>query len=163
VGDLHAATAIIADAVTLLSNAWNDANSFAFPYTAPAPARTRTAQSYYRVAILAGKGPSFPKPADEVVEQDFGTDGGTHNFLRMLEGSGGGAQGTVNYRGAMATLFYNRQAIGAYKCCTTVYEAPARAFVFDTDFTNPTLLPPNTPMFRDMNAVGFSEELRPGK
>jgi hypothetical protein len=109
--------------------------------------------------MLAGKGPSFPKPADEVAMQDFGTDGGAHNFLRMLEGNGG----TVNYRGAIATLFYNRQAVGTYKCCDTVYNAPTRAFIFDTDFTNPALLPPNTPMFRDMNAVGFSEELRPGK
>jgi len=90
---------------------------------------------------------------------DFGTDGGVHNFLRMLEGNGG----TVNYRGAMATLFYNRQAVGTYKCCTTVYGAPTRNFIFDTDFTNPALLPPNTPMFRDMNAVGFSQELRAGK
>jgi hypothetical protein len=170
--DPHAATSVIADAVTLLSSSWNDNNSFASPYTAAAaviappfpafPGRIRPAQSYYRVAILAGKGPSFPLPADEVLMKDFGTDGGTHNYLRMLESNPGGG-GTVNYRGSMATLFYNRQAVGTYKCCTTVYDAPTRNFIFDADFVNPALLPPLTPMFRDMNAVGFSQELRPGK
>ena len=31
------------------------------------------------------------------------------------------------------------------------------------DFLTPALLPPNTPVFRDMNAVGFAQELRPGR
>ena len=111
VNDLHAATSVIADAVTLLSTNWNDVNSFTFPYDLNAgTGRTRAAQSYYRLAILAGKGPSFMKPADEAVMQDFGTDGGAHNFLRYLEGQGG----TLNYRGAMATLFYSRQGVGTY-------------------------------------------------
>jgi hypothetical protein len=91
----------------------------------------------------------------------------------MLEGDNGNqptvANTTVNYRGSMATLYYNRQATGTFKCCSgtaedgIVYSVPVRNFIFDTDFLQPALLPPNTPMFRDMNAVGFSQELRPGK
>ena len=69
----------------------------------------------------------------------------------------------VNYEGSVASFFYNRQAVGTYKCCNTVYGAPTRNYAFDTDFLNPALLPPNTPVFRDINAVGFSQELRPGK
>ena len=157
VADLHSATAVIADAVTLLSSRWDDSVSFQSPYGAAT--RARPANSYYRVAVLGGKGPSFSIPADEAVMLDFGTDGGAHNFLRMLEGGAG----ALNYRGSMATLFYNRQAVGTYKCCNTVYGPPTRNFIFDTDFTNPALLPPLTPMFRDMNVIGFSQELRPGK
>jgi hypothetical protein len=171
VNDLHAATAIIADAVSILSNNWNDNNSFAFPYIGPAAvpantARPRSAQSYYRVAILGGKGPSFTKPSDVAAASVLGTDGGAHNFLRMLEGDN---TTTVNYRGSMATLSYARQAVGTFKCCSgtladgIVYSVPTRNFIFDTDFLNPALLPPNTPVFRDMNAVGFSQELRPGR
>ena len=89
---------------------------------------------------------------------DFGTDGGAHNFLRYLEF---GDQ-PVNYRGSIATFFYNRQAVGTYKG-GTVYSAPLRNYAFDTDFLDPAKLPPNTPVFRDMNAVGFSQELRPGR
>jgi hypothetical protein len=153
----NAATAIIADAVTLLTNNWTDAESFLNPYT-PA-ARPRPANSWYRMGIIAGKGMAFPWPAAGNPPNDFGTDGGAHNFLRYLEGNGQ----TVNYLGSIATFFYNRQAVGTYKCCTTVYDAPTRAYTFDIQFLQPALLPPNTPVFRDMNAVGFSQELRPGK
>ena len=101
---------------------------------------------------------SFPQPNGTAT--DFGTDGGAHNFLRLLEDG----SAAVNYVGSIATFFYNREAVGTYKCCATVYFAPAsRNFSFDTDFLTPALLPPNTPVFRDLNAVGFSQELRPNK
>jgi hypothetical protein len=151
----HAATSVNGDTVTLLSNAWSDAISFSQPY-APGN-RNRGTQTYYRVAIIAGKGASFVQPAGTAT--DFGTDGGAHNFLRYLEN---GDQ-AVNYRGSIATFFYNRQGVGTYKCCTTVYGAPTRNYAFDSDFLTPALLPPNTPVFRDLNAVGFSQEIRPGK
>ncbi len=151
----HAATSVIADAVTLLSNSWNDDTSFAQPYAVGN--RNRNTQAWYRVAIIGGKGPWFTQPTGTA--GDFGTDGGVHNFLRYLEN---GDQ-PVNYLGSIATFYYNRQAVGTYKCCNTVYGAPQRNYNFDSDFLDPSLLPPNTPVFRDMNAVGFSQELRPGK
>jgi hypothetical protein len=78
----------------------------------------------------------------------------------MLEN--GGQQ--FNYQGSVASFFYNRQAVGTYKYGGgTVYGVPTRNYNFDTDFLSPALLPPNTPVFRDINAVGFSQELRPGK
>ena len=88
--------------------------------------------NWYRVAVIAGKGMAFPWPAAGTAT-DFGTDGGAHNFLRYLEDGGQ----TVNYRGSIATFFYNRQAVGTYKCCTTVYGAPTRNYAFDTDFLKP--------------------------
>lgn len=154
-GDPHVATAVIADAVTLLSNAWNDVNSFTSPYATAG--RVRSANTFYRVAIIAGKGPSFPHPAGGWAATDFGTDGGAHNMLRMLEQGG-----TVSYTGSIATFYFNRQATGTYKCCATVYGAPTRTFSFDTDFLDPTRLPPQTPVFRDVNTLGFSQIIRPG-
>jgi hypothetical protein len=153
--DPHAATAIIADAVTLLSNNWTDETSFTQPYAYGG--RNRGTQTWYRVAIIGGKGMAFAQPAGTA--NDFGTDGGAHNFLRYLEN---GDQ-PVNYLGSIATFFYSRQAVGTFKCCTTVYSAPVRNYSFDIDFLDPAKLPPNTPVFRDMNAVGFSQELRPGR
>ena len=153
--DGHVATSVIADAVTLLSNQWNDVIGYNNPYS-PGN-RNRGTPSFYRLAIIGGKGLAFPQPGGTAT--DFGTDGGAHNFLRYLEN---GNQ-AVNYRGSIATFFYNRQAVGTFKCCTTVYGAPARNYSFDTDFLNPALLPPLTPVFRDLNALGFSQEMRPGK
>ena len=147
----HAAAAIIADAVTLLSQSWTDANSFAFPNN---PASRPRGTTYFRFATIAGKGISFTRSGVNcggTCFQDFGTDGGTHNFLRMLEGGGN----TINYRGAIASLYYSRQATGTYKCCTNVYAPPTRGYAFDTEFLTPSLLPPKTPMFRDVNTTGF--------
>jgi hypothetical protein len=159
-GDPHAETSVIADAVTLLSNEWNDVESFLNPYNPGnfnGGNRTRNT-SWYRLAIIAGKGMAFPYPTAGNPPNDFGTDGGAHNFLRYLESGG-----TVNYQGAIATFYYNRQAVGTYKCCNTVYGAPTRNYTFDTDFLDPATLPPLTPVFRDINALGFAQEIRPGK
>jgi hypothetical protein len=156
IGEPNAATSVVADSVTLLSDNWNDINSFTAPYTLGS--RTRSADSYYRLAIIAGKNQAFPWPSAGSPPVDFGTDGGVHNFLRMLEQGG-----SVHYRGSIATFYYSRQAVGVYKCCATVYGAPTRNFAFDTDFLDPQLLPPLTPMFRDTNSLGFAQEVRPGK
>ncbi len=157
----HAATAIIADAVTLLSNNWNDVTALKNPY-APS-SRPRNAHTWYRVAIIGGKSMIFPHFSG--TGSTFGTDGGTHAFLRFLEGNPSSGSDTIHYWGSMATFYYSRQATGVFKGSgTVVYAIPAnRDFAFDTDFLEPSKLPPNTPMFRDMNAVGFSQELRPGR
>ncbi len=153
-GNPHIAAAVIADAVTLLSSSWNDNNSFSSPHN---PAGRDAGTTWYRFAVLAGKGKSFPRPTSFAADQDFGTDGGVHNFLRYLENWGGE---TLNFRGALASFYFNRQAVGTYKCCTNVYSPPSRGYAFDTDFLQPSLLPPLTPMFRDLNTTGFTQVIR---
>jgi hypothetical protein len=152
--DANVAVSVNADALTLLSNNYNDVNSFAFPYNNNHTAAT----TYYRAAIMAGKGVSFPQPTGYTVPQDFGTDGGVHNFLRYIENWGGQ---TLNYRGSIVSMYYNRQATGLYKCCTVVYSPPTRGYNFDTEFLTPDLLPPRTPLFRDVNTTGFTQLLLP--
>jgi hypothetical protein len=151
----HAPCSWIADAVTLLSNSWNDAASFNSPHNPGGRAATTT---WYRAAVIAGKGVPFAQPSG--TGQDFGTDGGAHNFLRFLENWGGQ---TLNYRGSIVSLFFNRQAVGLYKCCTNVYSPPTRGYNFDVEFLTPALLPPRTPMFRDVNITGFSRLLMPNQ
>jgi hypothetical protein len=150
----YGAAAIVADSFTFLSDNWNDVNSFSSTYDTAWRSGTATA---YRVAVAAGKGISFPNPTTYTTYQDFGTDGGVHNFLRYIEAWGG----TLSYRGSIISLFYNRQGSGVYKCCTTVYSPPTRGYNFDTDFLTPNLLPPHTPMFRAINTIGFTEYVLP--
>jgi hypothetical protein len=153
----HVATAVLADAVTLLSNSWNDRASFASPH---APGGRVGTTTWFRLAIISGKGLSFPRPGG--TGNDFGTDGGAHNFLRFLESWSGTPGGTfLQYRGSIASLFTSRQAVGTYKCCATVYGPPNRGYNFDTEFLTPALLPPRTPMFRDVNITGFAQIIRP--
>jgi hypothetical protein len=151
----HSSAAVIADAVTLMSNAWisgGDDRSFVSPY---APGSRTASTTWYRMAIAAGKGINFPKGS--ATPNDYGTDGGTHNFLRYLESWSGS---TSNYRGSIVSLYYYRQSVGPYKCCTTVYSPPTRAYAFDTDFLIPSQLPPGTPRFRDINNLSFRQTIR---
>ncbi len=156
-GDPHSETAVMGDTVTLLSNSWNDLTSFTNPANAVQinglPGRPATT-TYYRVAIATGKNINFPQPGFAGVPQDFGTDGGVHNFLRYLENWG---NATLNYRGSMVSLFYSQYATGVFKCCGTVYSPPTRVYAFDTDFLDLSKLPPGTPRFRDIVNVGFQQ------
>ncbi len=150
-GGAHSYAAVIADAVTLLSNSWTDIRSFDYPYDMGS---RNASTSWYRMAVAAGKGPAFLQPAGQ--PQDYGTDGGTHNFLRYIENWGGS---TLNYLGSIVSLYYSRQGIGTYKCCTVVYSPPTRAYSFDTDFLLPSQLPPGTPRFRDINNLSFRQSI----
>lgn len=180
--DTHRSAGVMADAVTLLSNNWNDIRSFNIPhdidanfptnYPAGHPAAgvvhplggTRihgAATTWYRLGIIAGKGLTFPRAGVSPTSgdnNDFGTDGGAHNFLRYIETWNGQ---TLNYRGSIVSFFVSRQGVGTYKCCDNVYEPPTRGYNFDVEFLNPSLLPPETPMFRDINTLTFRQLLRP--
>ena len=155
-GDPSVATSVSADAVTLLSNNWNDINSFTSPYSTGSRSSITT---WYRTAIVAGATPYFSNPSC-VVAQDFGTDGGVHNFLRYIENWGGQ---TLNYKGSIVYMYYSRQANSFYKCCNTVYSPPTRGYNFDSNFLTPALLPPRTPLFRDVNTTGWTRLLLPGQ
>jgi len=161
----EAPSAILADAVTLLSINWNDIKSYLSPYDGTSGTTNRAASTtYYRVAILAGKGLSFPLSAVAgTPPQDFGTDGGVHNFLRYIENWGAGGGQTLAYNGSIVSFFFNTQATGVYKCCTAVYSPPSRGYAFDTKFLTPSLLPPRTPTFRDINTLGFTQLILPNQ
>ncbi len=126
------------------------------------------ATTYYRMAIMGGTnipfqtyqsnstaalyGYSYPK--------DYGTDGGVHNFLRYLENW---TNQTLYYRGSIVDFYYSRQATGVYKCFTTVYDPPSRGYNFDTDFESIATLPPGTPRFTAVNALGFQQIVQANK
>ena len=151
----HASAAVIADAVTILSNSWSDLASTSTDPTQPSGNRTATT-TYYRVAIAGGKNLAFPFPSwENSTDYGFGTDGGVHNFLRFLEDWSGS---TLNYGGSLVSLYYATYNTGVFKCCTySVYIPPTRNYIFDADFTTPAGLPPGTPMFRDVEALGYRQ------
>jgi hypothetical protein len=167
-----AAAGVVADAVTVLSNAWLDVHSFysgwptnpyvgvdSVGFNVPAPARTATT-TYYRVAVAGGKNMNFPFPGWETpADYGFGTDGGVHNFLRFLEDWGGVA---LNYEGSLVSLYYATYNTGLFKCCNySVYVPPARNYIFDPDFTVPAKLPPGTPLFRDIDNLTYRQSFTP--
>jgi hypothetical protein len=153
----HSAAGIVADAVTMLSNNWSDLNSIKINPTHPELYRLG-ANTFYRVAIAAGKSVNFPFPGwENGADYGFGTDGGVHNFLRFLEDwQDPGA--TLNYEGSLVSLYYSTYNTGTFKCCTySVYQPPTRNYVFDPDFTQPQNLPPGTPLFRDIDNLSYRQ------
>lgn len=176
----HAAASIIADAVTVLSNNWQD-SGISTAYLAagnqtngslenpinpgaqnnPATTPNRIAvTTYYRVAIAGGKTIAFTN-AVQNPEFSFGMDGGVHNFLRFLEDWGGmppaGAQASLYYKGSLVSLYWNTYATGTFKCCNLVYNPPDREYSFDTLFSVPSNLPPGTPMFRNVDNLSYRQ------
>jgi len=146
----HSAAAVIADAVTLLSNSWSDPGSFSSPTSSTAQSGATT---YYRTAIASGKTLSFNNPNGNPTEF-FGTDGGLHNFLRFLEDW---SNATLYYKGSLVSLYDSTYATGTFKCCNTVYNPPTRNYVFDPEFELPQNLPPGTPMFRDVDNLSYRQ------
>ena len=96
----HNSAAVIADAVTLLSNNYTDLNSLLYPTSIPAQ-RTPNADTYFRFAMASGKNRPFFNPAGTAT--DYGTDGGVHNFIRYLENWG---NVTNHYRGSLVSMYY---------------------------------------------------------
>jgi PilX N-terminal len=159
-----AAAGIIADAVTLLSNGWSDLASMANPLTSSNATglNNRDAQeTYYRMAIAAGKNMNFPY-RNTFPGADFGTDAGVHNFLRYVEDwSPAGGCCTLHYRGSLVSLYYSQYATGVFKCCNQVYNPPTRDYYFDSAFLTPANLPPGTPMMQDIENLSYWQNFNP--
>ena len=118
--------AIMADAVTILSNAWSDANS-----SNGLSSRIAT-NTTVNAAILSGNVTSG---------SGFTYSGGVENFPRFLEDWSKNTS-TFTYYGSMVQLFQSKQAIGIWKTTGNYYNAPKRQWYFDTRFyTSP---PPGT-------------------
>jgi len=161
--DPSVAASVVSDAFTFLSDDWSDFNSFNSPFNTGGR-RTVNPNGWFRLGVVAGKEISFPIPSWDATSvdgsQDFGTDGGVHNFLRYIETWGASK---LNYTGSVVSLYYNRQGVGLFNSGGNNYSPPNRGYAFDTNFLNPLLLPPRTPMFRDVNTTGFTQLLLPNQ
>ncbi|HTZ98063.1 MAG TPA: hypothetical protein VMB18_16795 [Terriglobales bacterium] len=154
----HSAAAVIADAVTFLSNDWSDLVSLQNPSNAGG--RPANVQTYYRMAVASGKNINFPVNVccNAWAIGDWGTDGGLHNFLRQLQSWGT----TMNYKGSMVSMYYSTYATGVDKNGGgTVYSPPTRNYIFDPLFVHPQDLPPGTPLFRDIDNLSYRQSFTP--
>ena len=118
-GYTRAPTSIIADAVDLLSNSWNDANAGTVPAASP---------TTFNTAIIAGI------VATAAPGGDGSYSGGAENFPRFLEDW---TNKTLTYYGSMVELYKSQQSVGEWGKAN-VYVPPTREWYFDTNFkTNP--------------------------
>jgi hypothetical protein len=114
-GYTRAPCSILADAVNLLSNSWNDANAG----TVPAASHTT-----FNTAIISGIVPTSP------VGGDGAYSGGAENFPRFLENW---TNQTLSYYGSMVELYKSQQSTGEWGKAN-VYVPPTREWYFDSNF-----------------------------
>jgi hypothetical protein len=145
----HIPASIAADAVTILSNAWNDSNSFSSPYVKSGRDASDTT---VRFAMLAGDAISSLNASPNQGGGNPRMNGGVHNFKRFLENW---SSNHLNYSGSLINMFNSHNNNGAFKCCVKVYDPPNRNWVFDTTFLDPNRLPPGTPFFQSISLTGF--------
>ena len=107
----RAASAVVADAVNILSNAWNDANSLLSKSSRQASSTT------INTAIVAGNVPTTTASYS----------GGIENFSRFHEDWSGDY---LTIYGALALLFDSEQATGRWNAAD--YTPPNRRWYYDT-------------------------------
>ena len=150
----------LADAVTFLSNEWNDAAHAAFAYTANAT------EMWVYAAVAAGHSatpcdwqnlgcnPALSAPPALTPNGSYG--GGLENFPRFLENWGGSAAGRVlHYRGSLVSLFESEQAKLHRWSWRNYYNPPSRDWQFELRFRDPANLPPGTPTAGSVTQIAF--------
>lgn len=127
-GTNHPPAAVLADAVTVLSNNWSDANAA----NSSSTLASRTATPTTVNAALA-TGPSN--------ESTSGAGNGQlENDIRLIENWSGQ---TLSYSGSIVDLWHSMQVTSPWQNTGVYYNAPVRNWRYDTLFnTNP---PPGTP------------------
>jgi hypothetical protein len=116
-------SAVVADAVQILSNAWLDANSY------KAVDQRKATPTTVNVAIVSGIVPT----------EGSNYSGGAENFPRFMEKWGPNT--TFTYYGSMVELYNSLQNVGKWQS-GNVYDPPRRKWYFDRQFyTDP---PPGT-------------------
>ena len=117
--------AIMADAVMLLSSAWNDSNASNTNVSSRNASNTT-----YNMAMLAGVVPS----------SSSNYSGGANNYPRFLEDWSGN---TCTYYGSMCELFSSNTFKAPWDT-GNIYSPPERLWYYDTNFSQPNGAPPGT-------------------
>jgi Tfp pilus assembly protein PilX len=132
--------AIIADAVTILSSSWNDANSDD-PLNSRVASNTTVNASLMTGNTVTGQGGN-------------GYNGGLENLPRFLEKWDGKS---FTWRGSMVDLWNSRKATSPWSY-GSYYTAPNRDWGFDPDLMDINKLPPGTPMVNIVQKVSWAQK-----
>ncbi len=134
------AAALFTDALTILSNNWNDAKS--------------DKNLNNRVASNTTVNAAFLTGNTETTLGHY--NGGLENLPRFLENW---TDETFTYLGSMVELWFSEQATGAWVYGSPQYEAPDRDWAFDLAFLDPNNLPPGVPQINTVLKVSWLQRI----
>jgi hypothetical protein len=124
--------ALMSDALTILSSAWDDSKS-GDSYT------TRSAANdTVNAAILTGIVPSTGSSSSQF-------SGGVHNLPRLLEDWNSPSTRTLTLNTSIMNLFNSTRATHMFINPGTYYDPPTRQFSYDLNFLDPAKQPPGIP------------------
>ncbi len=129
--------AIMADAVTFLSGSWDDSKS------AMTKSDRIATNTTVNASCLTGN----------IETTDANYNGGFENLPRFLEEWSGR---DFNWLGSAVCLWNSVQANGLWD--GTYYSPPNRNWAYDTDLNDPNKLPPETPMVRVFQRIGWQQK-----
>jgi hypothetical protein len=133
-GDYNVANkpaAVFGDALTVLSNSWNDSSS-----SLALSSRTASNTTVNAAFMTGNKNTAGSQYS-----------GGVENLMRFLENWSGK---TVSYAGSLVCLWQSQYATGNWPGTGTVYNAPTRNWSYGIDMNH---LPPGTPCVRNINRL----------
>jgi hypothetical protein len=156
-------TSIVCDAFFPLSKTWFDSESSLYPDDLGKRPGDHSlpnvgAETSVRAAIIAGNNLSALSGSPDAGNSSSGESrlcGGMHNFPRFLENW----SARWNFVGSLIPLYHSLQAVGQYNTDSSIYGPPIRNWAFDVTFTDPTRLPPGTPLFQHIEPTGFKQIL----
>jgi hypothetical protein len=136
--------ALLADAITILSDNWQDVGgAAAYQPGGSLGSRTKPTPTTVNAAALEGI----------VVSTNSNYSGGVENFLRMEEDWN---NVILQYNGSIVVMFPSIYATSVWQQTGIYYNAPTRHWGFDYNFTDPNKLPPLTPkVFTMIRAPGM--------
>jgi hypothetical protein len=121
--------AIMADAITVLSDAWSDND---LTYSRRDLSDRRASRTTINAALMVGHSGSVPGA--------YG--GGAENLLRLLEDW---SNRELRFRGSLVSLWTAQHATGVWRHGDPVYTEPIRDWHFDRDLLDPANHPPEAP------------------
>jgi hypothetical protein len=153
---------IVSDAFFPLSKTFFDSETAMYPDDFSKRSADRSPafgqETSVRTAIIAGNNLSALAASPDAGNSASGESrlcGGMHNFPRFLEDW----SARWNFVGSLIPLYHSTQAVGQYNAESSIYGPPLRNWAFDITFTDPTKLPPATPLFQHIEPTGFKQVL----
>jgi hypothetical protein len=130
--------ALYADALTVLSDSWNDTNYTSSTSLSSRPPVPTTINAAALEGIVPSTGTHY--------------SGGAENFLRLLENWSNTIQ--LTYNGSIVVMFPSQYATNMWN--GNVYGVPKRQWNFDANFTQAGGLPPMTPRVKAIIRQGWT-------
>jgi len=130
----HVPSMLMADAITVLSTNWNDANASSGLTSRVANLSAAETAAGNTVQINAGL------LTGNISSSTSNSSGGAQNLVRYLEDW---SSKSVSFNGSLGRLFASTQMVGPYQGPASIYRQPNR--VFDFDSALPTHRPPGGP------------------